>query len=188
MKNLLVTGNSTMPKFVGIFNLPALLGCTPSKWCREHCYALRNRFQWKSIQKVLRWRYLQSLKPDFVSRMVDEISRRKSIRYVRVHISGDFYSSIYVRKWAEIAKACPGIHFRTNTKRQDFLDLMIKEFPSNFMIRESTDATRKGTGKVPQAAIRSLKEFDNFFVCINDCEKCTFYCWYRNVNVVLKPL
>ena len=45
VRNLLVAGNSTMPRSVGIWNLPALKTCTPSAWCKKHCYALQGRFR-----------------------------------------------------------------------------------------------------------------------------------------------
>jgi len=185
MKNLLVAGNSTMPKYVGIFNLPALITCTPSDWCRKHCYALHGRFIWGTIKAAHEWRYKQSLQNDFVSRMINEIKRRKNLKFIRVHITGDFYSSKYILKWAAIARAFPCIPFRTNTKRQDLLGFMIEELPPNFIIRESTDNTRKSLGLVPEAAISGTKGAENYFVCRDHCERCNFYCWrHADVNVV----
>lgn len=185
MKNLLIAGNSTMPSFVGIFNLPPLKTCIPSDWCREYCYGLQGRFIWHSIKKTLEWRYQQSLKDDFVDKMVDEIKRRKRIKYVRPHITGDFYSLSYLCRWFVIAKRCPDILFRITTRRQDLLYFMKKYKPKNFIVRESTDNTRKPTGLFPQASIQGVKGAEEFFVCIDDCEKCKFYCYHNpTVNVV----
>lgn len=184
MRNLLVAGNSTMPSSVGIFNLPPLKTCTPSVWCRKNCYGLQGRFIWKSIKKTLEWRLKQSLKFDFVDKMVNEIKRRKRIKYVRPHITGDFYSLSYLCRWFVIAKRCPDVLFRITTRRQNLLYFMKKYKPKNFIIRESTDNTRKLTGLFPQAAIKGTKGSKRFFVCIDDCEKCKFYCYYhpkRNV-------
>ena len=102
MKNLLIAGNSTMPSSVGIFNLPALKTCTPSVWCASHCYATKRRYVWANVVKAYTWRYRQSLRSDFVERMINEIQQRTNIIMIRPHISGDFYSTTYVRKWAEI--------------------------------------------------------------------------------------
>lgn len=187
MKNLLVAGNSTMPSSVGIFNLPALETCTPSKWCREHCYALKNRFLWNSVKEAHKWRYKQSLKSDFVERMIKEIQKRSNIIMVRPHISGDFYSKKYVRKWAEIADRLPQIAFRVTTKRQDFLSLMYQIFPKNIILRESIDNSRKPLLEdlIPLHAVHGTKGSKNYFQCINDCEKCKFQCWINSrMNVV----
>ena len=185
MRKLLIAGNSTMPRSVGIFNLPALITCKPSPWCREHCYALQGRFIWKCTLAAHYWRYVQSLKHTFANRMIDEIRSRRSIQYVRIHISGDFYSKEYIDKWAETAREFPEMIFRTNTKRIDLLKYMKKVFPENVVVRESTDPTRKSRGVFPQAAIKGTEGSDGFFVCKDHCEKCKFYCWnHPDKNVV----
>lgn len=177
MRNLLVTGNSTMPSSVGIFNLPPLKTCTPSDWCREHCYGLQGRFIWFTIKETLEWRYKQSLRDDFVEKMIDEIKRRKKIKYVRPHITGDFYSLNYLCKWLEIIKQCSDILFRVTTRRQDLLPFIKKHQPENFIVRESTDNTRESLGLFPQAAIQGVEGTEKFFVCIDDCEECKFHCY-----------
>ena len=184
MQNLLIAGNSTMPPSVGIFNLPPLKTCTPSTWCKEHCYALQNRFIWRPTKISMKWRHIQSGKKTFVNKMIGELTRRKSIKYVRPHITGDFYSEEYVCKWAAIAKAHPHRLFRATTRRVDFLLLMKKVFPKNFIVRESTDITRKSSGIFPQAAIYGTPNSDGFFVCIDNCERCNFRCYYEpEINV-----
>ena len=185
VRKLPVHGNLTMPPFVGIFNLPPLLTCTPSPWCREHCYALKGRFSWKPVKNAHFWRYEQSLMDSFVQRMRYEIYRSTIIKYVRIHITGDFYSRGYVKKWAEIARVFPDIIFRTNTKRTSFLKYMKKMFPKNVVVRESTDSTRKCMGIFPQASIKGTKGSESFFVCRDNCEECGFYCWHNpKENVV----
>lgn len=188
MKNLLVAGNDTMPTSVGIWNLPALTTCTPSPWCREHCYAMKGRFLWRTTREAHQERYLLSLGCNFVQWMVDEIGRRRSLVFVRIHISGDFYSSGYVLKWAEIARRIQevnNVQFRTNTKRQDLLPLMKKIFPNNIVVRESIDPTRRPTGLYPIHAIKGTEGSEDFFVCQDDCQKCGFTCWFNSqMNVV----
>ena len=189
IRNFLVAGNSTMPRYVGVFNLPVLKTCLPSRWCEEHCYGLQGRFLWNSVKASHQWRYEQSLKTDFVRKMVAEIRQRRSITFVRIHITGDFYSREYINKWAIIARARPYVTFRTNTKRIDFLEYMKKVFPKNMVVRESTDYTRKHYGYYPQAAIIGTPGSEKFFVCKDDCEKCSFYCWdYSKVNVVTSQI
>ena len=189
VRKLLVAGNSTMPRCVGIFNLPALKTCMPSVWCKKHCYALRNRFVWKSVIDALTWRYNRSCADNFVDEILSELSRRKSIEYVRIHIAGDFYDRKYVNKWAEVAKQRPDITFRTNTRRTDLMTYMKKVFPKNVIVRESTDSTRKHKGLFPQAAIEGTLGSKRFFRCCNNCEKCKFYWWmHPRVNIALAIL
>lgn len=185
MRNLLVAGNITMPPSVGIFNLPPLLTCSPSDWCKEHCYGLQGRFIWKTVKESHRWRYKESHKNTFVNKMIDEIKRRKSIKYVRPHIVGDFYSLAYLNKWIQIIKQCPNIFFRITTRRQGLIPIMKDNQVENFIIRESTDITRKPSGFFPQAAIKGDIGTEKFYVCPDDCEKCKFYCYHNpNVDIV----
>lgn len=189
VRKLLVAGNSTMPRCVGVFNLPVLKTCLPSRWCKKHCYGLQGRFLWHSVKESHEWRYKESLKIGFVKRMIDEITARKSLIFVRIHITGDFYSREYISKWAEIVKECSWIVFRTNTKRIDFLEYMKEVFPRNIVVRESTDVTRKHYGYYPQAAIIGTPGSEKFFTCNDDCEKCRFYCWHNpKINVVTSQI
>ncbi len=178
-----------MPRYVGIFNLPALMTCTPSDWCKENCYALQGRFLWKTIKEAHYRNYVKSLDPDFIWRMIQELRRRKSLLYIRVHISGDFYNADYVIQWAAIASAFPNIIFRTNTRRQDLIPLMKEAFPKNFVVRESIDITRKSMGIFPVAAIKGTPGSNKFFVCQDNCEKCNFSCWHNpNIHVVTSKI
>ncbi len=189
IRNLLVAGNSTMPRSVGVFNLPALKTCLPSRWCEKHCYGLQGRFLWHSVKASHEWRYRESLKKRFVRKIVGEICRRPSIKFVRIHITGDFYSREYIKKWAIIARGVPHLTFRTNTKRIDFLEYMREVFPSNVVVRESTDCTRKHYGYYAQAAIIGTPGTSDFFTCVDDCEKCSFRCWdNRRINVVTSQI
>lgn len=189
MKNLLIAGNTLTPSSVGIFNLPPLVTCTPSRWCKKHCYALFGRHCWPNVKKGQLWRYAMSLRNDFVNRMVSEIERRKSLKVIRIHLAGDFYNREYIDKWAEIAEAVPNRTFRANTKRRDFLRYMKKRFPKNIIIRESTDPSRTGLGIFPQAAVQGTPSSEKFFWCIDDCEKCKYHCYtHPKVNLVFKRI
>lgn len=185
MSELLVAGNSTMPSTVGIWNLPADITCTPSPWCREHCYARSGRFCWPNVDEAINNRYIESMKPGFAGKMIDELSRRQTINFVRIHISGDFYNKEYVRKWAMIARWFPEIIFRTNTRRQDLLPYMVDRMPLNVVIRESIDPTRRPLGITPIHAIKGTPGSEGYFVCRDNCEECEFFCWHnRDRNIV----
>lgn len=188
--NLLIAGNTMTPKCIGIFNIPPLETCTPSRWCKKHCYALHGRHTWPNVVTGQQWRYRQSLEVDFPWRMIGEISCRKSFRFIRIHLAGDFYSRGYVDKWAAVAIQCSNKLFRVNTKRRDLLRYMRKVFPENVIVRESTDPSRKrGSGIFPVAAVEGTPGSNKFFRCVDDCEACNYYCYtHPKVNLVFKKL
>ncbi len=66
--------------------------------------------------------YLWSLANDFVPAMVHEINANYA-RVVRIHVSGDFYSHEYIRKWTVIVRRCPQVRFFAYTRswRKDSL-------------------------------------------------------------------
>ena len=191
MKNIFIKGNSKMGDEVYIFNLPALKTCRPSPWCRANCYALKGNFRkYPHVRQAAEWRYKISKSPDFVDSAAEEI-RRRNIKLVRLHSSGDFYSEEYARKWFSIAWQLPYTFFRTSTKRTDFVNIIceINSLP-NFIVRESVDPSNsKPMMGIRIAAIDSMPEIKKrlkekrIYKCINDCEKCGYFCWYNRVDV-----
>lgn len=96
-----------------VFNLPQGISC-PEKTeiCYEHCYQRHPEEMMKAKGRdsavVIRRKInlVKSLQDDFVKVMCDEIRQlqpREKQLYIRIHASGDFYSSEYLRKWFEIA-------------------------------------------------------------------------------------
>ncbi len=118
-------GNSKTGKDVKCWNLPVIRTCPGmSSFCR-FCYAhdgsvagnLRGGyFRYPSVRQRHEWNYQQSLKAAFVQLAVDELRRRRSINLVRLHSSGDFYSSRYIEKWTEIVTASPQVNFWAYTR------------------------------------------------------------------------
>jgi hypothetical protein len=114
LRNLLQQGNTKLGEGIYTFSLPAVTTCPGSSpACRKECYALRGRFRF--LRKAYR-RYLAASKADnFAPQMAAEI-RRRWAGCVRIHVSGDFYSAEYVRKWVAVARACPGTRFFAYTR------------------------------------------------------------------------
>lgn len=114
LRNLLQQGNTKLGEGIYTFSLPAVKTCPgASPACRKECYAIRGRFHF------LRGAYLRYLRESkaqsFAARMIAEV-RRRWVACVRIHVSGDFYSAEYVRKWVAIARACPGVRFFAYTR------------------------------------------------------------------------
>lgn len=123
----LTKGNREMGPEVYLFNLPIILTCRPTLWREKNCYGKKGNYRrFKgSIERALNKRYELSLSDEFVEIITNEIFRRK-IPLVRVHVTGDFYSEEYVRKWIQIAANCPQTRFRTTTKRRDLKDTILE--------------------------------------------------------------
>lgn len=139
---------------------------------------------------ALEKRYELSLSDKFVETITNEIFRRK-ILLVRVHVTGDFYSEEYIRKWIQIAKNCPQTRFRTTTKRRDFKSVILELYSvPNFNIRESLDPSRPEPAMgLPIAAIETLEIAADFFRCARDCRECGYTCWYqKNSNYCFQEI
>jgi len=65
--------------------------------------------------------------------MVEKLKRARKVHRIRVHEVGDFYSLRYLRKWYEIAQACPEFTFLAYTKSLHFL-FQGGQPPSNFIV------------------------------------------------------
>ena len=194
MRHLLIKGNTKMGPEVYLFNLPPLLTCHPTPWCRVNCYALKGNFRFPSVKQSAEERYRISQLPNFVEMMVQEIQQRQ-VRLVRLHSSGDFYDPAYVQKWIDIAKRCPNTRFRTTTKRRDLIERIrqLNKLP-NFIVRESLDCTSsQPTMGLPLAMvdhIPGVKEQaakGKIFRCINDCQTCGYTCWRKRQDACFAP-
>jgi hypothetical protein len=85
-------------------------------------------------------RYQLSKTDDFVDAMNNEI-RKKKPDYVRVHDSGDYYSTAYLKKWIEIAIHNPNVRFYSYT---NMVDMMLKaSLPDNYDIIFSDSGKQK---------------------------------------------
>ena len=67
--------------------------------------------------------------------------RKKKPDYLRVHDSGDYYSTAYLKKWIKIAKDNPDVRFYSYT---NMVDMMLKaSLPDNYDIIFSDSGKQK---------------------------------------------
>ena len=164
------------------FNLPAPQTCRPTKWCIANCYT-----QSIHLNKLHREeRYKISLSKEFPNLIIKEI-KRKRIKLVRLHSTGDFYSESYIKKWIKTARSCSDTLFRTSTRRRDLTQDIVKlNALKNFVVRESLDPSRTHPAmNLPLVAVEGVPLAKNFFRCLLNCNKCNYYCWYRKTNILL---
>ncbi len=97
-------GNTKVGR-VWTFSLPSFLSCPgASSWCRKHCYARR----FEALRPNCRQAYLRNMvlsldeKP-FVRHLLAALPQNAPL--VRLHVSGDFYSSEYISAIQEVCEA-----------------------------------------------------------------------------------
>ena len=77
------------------FGIPAYksasgkLTCPMAQECVKFCYAKKGAYIWSNVQPAFEKRYQLSKTDSFISKMMDEIDKKKP-DYVRVHDSGDY--------------------------------------------------------------------------------------------------
>lgn len=112
------SGNVKLDKGIFSFSLLPYVTC-PFK-C-EKCYDLKS-LRHKSVRdKRLYNTYMAINYPDKLKRLIiKQIMNSRTIKYVRIHVGGDFFSQEYVNLWKDIkgivSTLKPGIKFYTYTK------------------------------------------------------------------------
>lgn len=110
--------NSKLGPWIHSWSLPAGKRETcpgETDLCRRACYAKKNSFAYPSVQTAYRRNKAMADKPWFADWMTAELKHRM-VRIVRIHVSGDFYSVEYTRKWHTIVAACPDARFFAYTR------------------------------------------------------------------------
>lgn len=103
-----------------MWHFSTLPGCSNGGTCVcncTDCYGFKGRYVFDSVKNALRMR-TDIVRNDlewFVAEIIREIRKHK-IQFVRIHVTGDFFSADYVKAWNTIVKACPDVQFWTYTK------------------------------------------------------------------------
>lgn len=113
---MLSRGNIKLGPHVWAWNLPVVKTCPgASTACLALCYAQRGRFHSPAVQAA-HWRNLERAEhARFVARLTDYLAWQ-NIQHVRIHVSGDFYSARYVRRWLAVVQQSPHITFYAYTR------------------------------------------------------------------------
>ena len=154
-KYLLTNGNREL-KADGIFtwSLPALaaklstgknmLVCPSAGVCAQLCYARSGTYNFSNV-KAAHTRNLEMITDNptaWKERISEELKtkRYEGGKSVRIHDSGDFFSSYYFELWLQIARENPHVFFYAYTKEVE----MVKSYglPTNFVIIFSMGGTQ----------------------------------------------
>jgi len=117
------------------FGIPAYksasgkLTCPMADTCVKFCYAKKGAYIWSNVKPAFEKRYELTKTDDFVEAMNAEI-RKKKPDYVRVHDSGDYYSTAYLKKWIQVAIHNPSVRFYSYTNMVDMFHKT--DLPDNY--------------------------------------------------------
>jgi hypothetical protein len=106
--NLLTRGNDKIGSKIYAFNLPAGSTCPGQSAACTNCYAQRGRWLFSSVRDALAWNLRAAGRQYFVEELVEELRRRR-VRVLRLHASGDFYDAAYTQKWIDILARSPNV-------------------------------------------------------------------------------
>ena len=123
----LMTGDYTVN-----FGIPAKKTCPMHDICGAFCYATKGAYTWPVVIAAYEARFQLSKQENFSDIIVKELDRRKKIKRIRIHDSGDFYSDQYLNKWIKIAQQKSNIAFYAYTKCIERLKSV--QLPNNFTI------------------------------------------------------
>jgi len=143
--------------------------------CKEYCYArkienLRPRVKAKWEDNLKRTK-----RKDFVEKMADELSF--SGDFIRVHVSGDFYSQEYLNKWCELAWMFQHKTFLVYTKA---IDLDFSKRPENLRVILSDDQQIWSPLHKYFDGVATMQQDKKYFTCPyvekrTTCDEC-MYC------------
>ena len=190
MKAKLTNSNSKLGSAIWNFNIPAGLTCGKyaTAECMKFCYAKKGHFQFGSTRDCHMTNFEGSKLDSFVNDISNQITDNlNSIKFVRIHGSGEFYNVEYFSKWVSIALKFPKINFIAYTKN---FDIDGSNLPSNMIIRESITGLKERNksivGKTFVIMDKSLRDQDNHlkeytnelgykgYICNSECKKCSF--------------
>lgn len=156
-------GNAKLDKRVVTFSLPAGVTCPGANECKSmavkdangkrtikdgpktkfRCFAASQEVLFKNTyeSRAHNLRLLKACGKGKAGRiamatLINE-SLPKKAKYVRVHVSGDFYSQAYFNAWLAVAEANPKVLFYAYTKSLHFWVKKLGLIPSNFVLTAS---------------------------------------------------
>ena len=161
-------GNKKLGKDTLIFNMGPATGC-PSKargFCQVpdgKCYALKAERCYPGClpyRKAQARYWIGSHEKEIAADIIAAAKKHKSIKFVRVNESGDFYNQTDVSKLYDVARLVSGLIFYVYTARKD---LKFPHGPENLIVN--------GSGFMLDNCFRyQAPEYD--FICPGDCRRC----------------
>lgn len=140
------TGNKKVGKSLNINTLAVLTcgGMCSKCGCKYYCYAIKDALRFKTCMNARAVNTALALynRERFFADVAKVISRRRSFRYIRWHVSGEIIDLDYFAGMVEIARAFPDRVFWTYTKQYGIVNSYVAEhgndrraaIPDNFTV------------------------------------------------------
>ena len=154
------------------------------------CYALKGRYAFANVQNALEQRFAGLSNPNWISMIVEMISKREKSGFFRWHDSGDLQSVNHLAAIVEVARQLPAIKFWLPTREFSIVAEYLREntFPENLTVRLSA---LMFDGPAPSAIaqrfglVTSGASSGEDFTCPSSkqegkCQACRA-CWDKNV-------
>lgn len=183
-------GNMKIKGSVLTYSMPPISTCPNHSRCAKTCFALKAmraypsaRHAWEVNEKLAR-EQLHLLEVLLVAQIEEALGTKKAKEhglYVRIHVSGDFFSQDYLNMWVRVASRFPEVRFWAYTKVAHLLDFsqvpenlnVINSFIEgkflNYGVEDYVNrlVERFGAFKCPATGGRGVK-------CIEDCKYCLY--------------
>lgn len=118
--------------------------CPNKGACASGCYARQGFYVMPNVAAAQEERLALALSENpfaFICAIDDEIKRRK-VKRLRIHDSGDFFSLRYTSSWLKIMRRNPSVRFYAYTKMVSFFKAREKLLPPNFHVVYSEGGTQ----------------------------------------------
>jgi len=115
----LKNGNKKLGKLIYSFDLPAVVSCPNSSECFKSCYANKGTFLWggKGAKTSNTYNFAIALNDlEYLQKELIKEIKKKNIKTIRIHSSGDFFSKQYFLMWCNIARHFKNINIFTYSK------------------------------------------------------------------------
>jgi hypothetical protein len=110
--------SGTVYRSMFIWNLPSVACCPgASEWCLAHCYTADDREDVFTVQDWCdNWYWVEEFPQILATVVLSQLKAATGPVAVRLHSSGDFYSTSYIEFWRGIASSSPETRFWAYTR------------------------------------------------------------------------
>ncbi len=113
---MLQPGNKKLGPSIHSFSLPRIVTCPgATDVCKQVCYAGRGHFRHAGVKDSYEENLRCVRRTSCVTDLVAEI-RKKHVKCLRIHTSGDFMNTKYVNRWLEVVRRCRQTTFFAYTR------------------------------------------------------------------------
>lgn len=138
LKNYLSTNSKLKRDGIFSFGIPAyksttgMLTCPAALTCIKGCYARNGTYNFSSVKNAQEKRLELTKDKELFIAVIDTELRKKKVKILRIHDSGDFYSKAYLDTWLAIIELNPNVRFYAYTKMIPLFKGL--KLPANFTV------------------------------------------------------